>query len=106
MPQHLSHDVYFTLPDNTAAAGAKLVADCKKYLGGHPGEAFFACGTRAEDFRRDVNDQKFDVALHIIFEDQAAHDAYQAAARHDQFIAENKANWKQVRVFDSLVEVG
>lgn len=106
MSHQLAHDVYFTLHDASAAAMAKLVAACKKYLGGHPGEAIFACGTRATEFRRDVNDQGFDVGLHIVFEDQAAHDAYQAAPRHDQFIAENKANWKQVRVFDSLVEVG
>ena len=32
-----------------------------------------------------------------------ADDRYQAAARHQQFIEENKANWLKVRVFDSLV---
>jgi hypothetical protein len=44
------------------------------------------------------------VALHIYFKDQAAHDKYQDAPRHKQFIDENKDNWKKVRVFDSVVQ--
>ena len=35
---------------------------------------------------------------------RTAHDAYQVAPRHIQFIEENKANWAQVRVFDADVE--
>ena len=100
----LAHDVYFTLKDNTPAARAKLVAACKKYLTGHPGAVFFTVGTREQSLSREVNDQDFDVALHIYFKDRAAHDKYQDAPRHKQFIAENKQNWKKVRVFDSTVE--
>src|SRR2546430_7019661 len=87
----LSHDVYFSLKDNAPAATEKLVAACKKYLSGHPGEVFFAAGTLARDLDRPVNDRDFDVALHIVFKDRAAHDQYQDAARHKQFIEENKA---------------
>lgn len=100
----LSHDVYFSLNDNSESARDRLVEACKKYLSGHPGTVFFACGALATEFNRDVNDRDFDVALHIVFDSVAAHDKYQEAPRHDQFIAENKANWKKVRVFDSLVE--
>ena len=32
------------------------------------------------------------------------HDRYQDDAAHLQFIAENRDNWKNVRVFDSVVE--
>ncbi|HWG43570.1 MAG TPA: Dabb family protein [Gemmataceae bacterium] len=99
----VSHDVYFALKDNSAAAKKKLVDACKKYLSKHPGEVFFAAGTIAEDLNREVNDRAFDVALHIVFKDKAAHDAYQNAERHKQFIEENKDNWKKVRVFDSVV---
>jgi hypothetical protein len=99
----LSHDVYFALKDNSPKAKQDLVNACKKYLSKHPGEVFFAAGTLAGELNRDVNDRDFDVALHIIFTDQAAHDKYQDAERHNQFIAENKANWKKVRVFDSIV---
>ena len=99
----LSHDVYFTLKDTSAKAKQELVEACKKYLTKHPGEVFFAAGVRCEELKREVNDVEFDVALHIVFADQAAHDKYQDAPKHHQFIEENKANWKKVRVFDSVV---
>ena len=100
----LTHNVYFSLNDASPAAKAKLVAACKKWLSGHPGTVFFAAGTLAEECNRPVNDRDFDVALHVIFKDKAAHDVYQTAERHLKFIEENKDNWKKVRVFDSLVE--
>lgn len=100
----LSHDVYFSLKDNSPDAKKKLVAACQKYLKGHEGEVFFGAGPLAESLKREVNDLQFDVALHIVFKDMASHDKYQVAKRHDQFIAENKDNWKKVRVFDSWVE--
>ena len=100
----LAHNVYFSLNDATPAAKEKLVAACKKYLSGHPGAVFFAAGTLAEECNRPVNDRDFDVALHVVFKDNASHDVYQTAARHLKFIEENQANWKKVRVFDSMVE--
>ena len=99
----LAHNVFFSLKDASDAAKAKLVAACKTYLTNHPGTVYFACGTLAADLRRDVNDRAFDVGLHLVFQNQAAHDAYQSAPRHDEFIAACKDNWKNVRVFDSLV---
>jgi hypothetical protein len=100
----ISHDVYFSLKDNSPDAKKKLVAACKKYLSGHEGEVYFSAGTLAESLKREVNDLQFDVALHIVFKDLASHDKYQDAKRHQQFIDENKANWSKVRVFDSVVE--
>jgi hypothetical protein len=100
----LAHNVYFSLNDNSPAARRRLVAACNKYLSHHPGALFFAAGVLAEELNRDVNDRDFDVALHIVFADQAAHDRYQDAPDHQQFIAENRDNWKKVRVFDSVVE--
>lgn len=102
----LAHNVYFALNDNSPEAKSRLVAACKKYLTGHPGTVFFAAGVLAEELNREVNVRDFDVALHVIFKDQAAHDQYQEAERHLQFIKENKDNWKNVRVFDSVVEGG
>src|SRR5688572_29482574 len=101
---YLAHNVYFTLKDNSQVAKTKMVNACKKYLSRHPGTVFFACGVLAEELRREVNDLNFDIGLHIIFQNQAAHDAYQVAELHEKFIEENKANWKQVRVFDSLAD--
>jgi hypothetical protein len=104
MPDHgLAHLVFFTLKDRTPPAREALVAACRKYLSDHPGTVHFSAGPRAEGYARPVNDQAFDVALVVVFDSQAAHDAYQAAPRHKEFIAEQSPNWAQVRVFDALV---
>ena len=100
----LAHDVFFTLVDDSGDARARLVSACQKYLTGHDGTVFFSVGTLADGFARPVNDRDWDVALHIHFRDQAAHDRYQDAPRHQQFIEEQQGNWKSVRVFDSWVE--
>jgi quinol monooxygenase YgiN len=100
----LCHDVYFSLKDDSPQAKQKLIAACKNYLTAHPGTIRFSVGLLAAEMKRDVNDRDFDVALHLTFKDKAAHDAYQKAERHRQFIEEAEANWKKVRVFDSYVE--
>ena len=100
----LSHDVYFTLEDDSPEAKKQLVAGCKKYLSKHPGTVFFAAGARVEEHQREVNDRQFHVALHIVFKDKASHDQYQQAASHHKFIEEYKANWKAVKVFDSWLD--
>jgi quinol monooxygenase YgiN len=102
-PRMLVHDVYFSLKDNSDAAKERLVEACAKYLSDHPGIVWFDAAVRAKEFDRPVNDQDFDVALHLVFRDKAAHDAYQVAPKHQQFIEESQDNWKQVRVFDSYV---
>jgi len=97
----LAHMVYFTLKEKTPAARQALVAACNKYLTDHPGLLHFSAGVLAEQYAREVNDRDFDVALHALFIDSAAHDAYQVAPRHLAFIAEQKATWAKVRVFDA-----
>jgi quinol monooxygenase YgiN len=102
--QKLAHIVFFTLKESTPANQKKLVDACHRYLTGHPGVASFYVGTLA-DYARDVNVRDFDVCLQLVFENRAAHDAYQAAPRHKQFAEENKATWHKPRVFDvDLVE--
>jgi hypothetical protein len=98
----LVHMVYFTLADSSAKTRADLMAACKKYLTDHPGTVHFSVGTLCAELTRPVNVRDFDVSLHLIFSDKASHDRYQEHPRHVQFIEENKANWKQVRVFDSV----
>lgn len=100
----LAHNVYFSLNDNSPAAIDRMVAACHKYLKDHPGVEFYAAGKLSKDLTRPVNDLNFDVALHVVFTDRAAHDVYQTAPAHLKFIEENKPSWKQVRVFDSYVD--
>lgn len=95
------HNVYFSLKDNSPEAKQKLVAACRKYLTDHPGTVFFAAGVLSEELNRPVNDRDFDVGLHIVFKNKAAHDKYQDDPRHIKFIEEMRDNWKKVRVFDS-----
>jgi hypothetical protein len=102
-PRPLTHNVFFSLHDHSPAACQRLLAACHQYLAPHAGIVYFGCGARATDLRREVNDLDFDVSLHIVFTDRAAHDAYQESGPHAQFITENKANWRKVRVFDSLL---
>lgn len=102
VPQ-VGHMVYFTLKDNSEAAKQQFVQACKKYLSGHPGTAFFAAGTLAQDLKRPVNDLDFDVALQLVFQDKGSYDKYADAPRHQQFIDENKEKWSKVRVFDAYV---
>ncbi|QDT17043.1 Dabb family protein [Alienimonas californiensis] len=99
----INHSVYFTLNESTPEGRAELVAACQKYLTDHEGTVYFAAGPRAEEFSREVNDQTFDVSLLVVFESKEAHDKYAVAPRHLEFIKEQKANWKTVRVFDSEV---
>lgn len=99
----LAHMVFFTLAEDTPANRAKLVDSCHQLLTGHAGTLYFSAGTIAEEFDRDVNDRDFDVALHLVFADKAAHDTYQTHPRHLQFINENKQLWAKVRVFDSYL---
>jgi hypothetical protein len=99
----IAHMVFFTLKESSADNRAQLVAACDKYLADHPGVVYYSAGARADDLTRPVNDQTFDVALHVVFQTRADHDRYQTAEKHLQFIKENKDSWKEVRVFDSNV---
>lgn len=97
----LAHDVYFSLIDASPEACTKLIAACYDKLAGIDGVTFLAAGTRDRELNRDVNDGDFDVSLHVFFTTRAAHDVYQDAPGHLEFIAVNKGNWRAVRVFDA-----
>jgi hypothetical protein len=99
----LSHMVYFTLKDSSEAACQTLVDACNKYLKSHDGLAFFAAGTLAAEFQRDVNDRDYHVALNVVFDTKEAHDVYQVSEAHLAFIDEGKSNWEKVRIFDAYV---
>ena len=100
----LAHAVYFTLKEHSPESVERQIEACRKYLTGHDGTVFFGVGPRTPDLKRDVNDKEFDVGLHVIFRDRAAHDAYQQHRRHVQFIEENKPHWEKVRVCDADLE--
>jgi len=102
MPR-LAHHVFFTLEDSSDEAIDRLIAACDTYLTGHDGVVDFSVGRRVPDLNRPVNGL-FHISLHVVFADRQTHDDYQVAPRHLEFIAAEKANWKQVQVFDSTLE--
>ena len=99
----LAHMVFFTLAEDTKENREKLVAACQKHLSDHEGTVYFSAGTLADDLNREVNDQGFDVSLHLVFANKKAQDDYQTHPRHLKFIEENKDLWSKVRVFDSYL---
>ena len=98
-----AHIVFFSLTDNSPAEVQKVVDLCNKYLTKHDGEVFFAVGTLAKDRKREVNDQDFDVSLHVVFASREAHDKYQNSEGHKQFVKEMTGKYKKIRIFDSYV---
>ena len=101
--EHLAHIVMFTLKDQSKESRLAFIASCQKYLTRHEGVLSFSVGEIARDVVEPVSDREFDVALHVVFKNKAASDAYQVSPRHKEFVAENKAKFAKVRVFDSYL---
>jgi hypothetical protein len=101
--QNLSHAVYFTLKDASDSAIENLVEDCCTYLKDHPGVIYFSVGRLVPEHNRDVNVTDFQVGFQVVFTNRSYHDQYQDAEQHKIFIDRNKANWAQVRVFDTYI---
>jgi len=99
----IGHMVYFQLNDPATSRVKEAVALCEKFLSDHPGVVYFSVGTRADEFKRDVNDRDWDVALHFVFKSKADHDRYQDSERHKMFVTAIKPYAKKVRVFDAAI---
>jgi hypothetical protein len=98
----IAHNVYFTLNDSSPAAIKAMIDDCHRYLASLPGIVFYAAGT-CSDVARSSSDRDYDVALHVVFKDRAALDAYITAPKHIELMDKQGDNWKVVRAFDSCV---
>lgn len=103
-PLPLAHMVFFTLKDHSKESRAKFVAGCERYLKEIPGSIHFSLGEQAEDVEEpEVSVRDFDVALHVIFENKQARDAYLVHPKHQEFVAKYRPEFEMVRVFDSYV---
>ncbi|MDA0834676.1 MAG: Dabb family protein [Planctomycetota bacterium] len=96
----LAHMVYFSLLDDGPEAVQRIIDSAHALLSDIEGVEFLGIGKLIPDLDRPVNVRDFQVGIHVIFRDRAAHDAYQIHPQHQQFIADNKSNWKLARVFD------
>jgi hypothetical protein len=104
MDEHnLAHNVFFTLKNTSDTAVETLIEDCYKYLKDLPGIVNFSAGRLVTENNRDVNITDYHVGMHVVFINKSYHDQYQDAERHNIFVDRNKANWSQVRVFDTYI---
>lgn len=108
-PGTIHHSIYITMKDTSPEAVERQLALGRELLTGHPGQAGFTATVLATELARHQqvpylqNYTAFTVAFHFIWEDAAAHDRYQTAERHKQFIAQSNSNWERVLVLDSVI---
>ena len=100
----LAHIVFFSLKEDTQENRGVLIKACHKYLKDHQGEVYFSVGEIAAELDREVNDQGFQVALHLVFDSMESHDVYQSHPRHLEFIDIAVPMIEKVRVFDSKLK--
>jgi hypothetical protein len=96
-----SHVVIFWTKSDVPNAADNLIAGAEQYLKPIPGVSQFFIGKMAPS-PRDVVDQSYQVALNILFPDQAAQDVYQDHPLHLEFVEKVfKANCERVVIYDS-----
>ncbi len=95
-----SHVVIFWTKPEPANAADELIAGMEKYLRPIPGVVSFHAG-RMMKSHRDVVDQSYQVALNLVFADQASQDAYQVHPLHLEFVEKSfKPNCARAVVYD------
>jgi hypothetical protein len=80
-----SHVVIFWTDPAIPDAADRLLAGCHEYLEDIPGLIHYHAGKMVGS-HRPVVDQSYQVALNLVFPDQAAQDAYQIHPRHVEFV--------------------
>jgi len=81
-----SHVVIFWTDPAQPGAADELIAGARQYLRDIPGVQQFHVGKMVPS-PRPVVDQSYQVALNVVFADQAAQDAYQVHPQHLEFVA-------------------
>lgn len=92
------HQVFFWLhhPEKDTEA---VMDGCRK-IGSLSSARDYSVGVPAKTEKRDVIDDSYHIALIVYFDDVPAHDVYQEDPDHLQFIADHKAKWAKVQVYD------
>jgi hypothetical protein len=97
----LVHTVYFWLqPDLTEAQRADFRRGVES-LGTIKAVEKIYVGTPAKTEKRPIIDDSYSVALTVICQDIAAHDAYQADPIHHAFINQFRTFWSRVQIYDA-----
>ena len=93
------HCVYFWLRDDLTAEEEQHFTDGLESLVGIESVKAGYVGTPAST-DRPIIDRSYSYALVIVCEDQAAHDAYQEDAVHDDFRETCSSLWTDVKIYD------
>ena len=97
----LIHTVYFWLkPELTPAQRAEF-RRAVETLGDIKAVEKFYVGTPAATERRPIIDASYDVAITVVCQDVAAHDAYQVDPIHLAFIERCKTFWTRLQIYDA-----
>jgi len=99
---NLAHAVFFDLLDPRQTE--ELVRDCRLQLASIPGVRLLEVGTRSPEFIGQRNNSEFEVALWVLFDDRAAHDAYQVHPRHRALVERWTPRLAGIEVFDAYLE--
>lgn len=100
----LIHNVYFWLKDDITDEAKATFMTGAESLGTIESIQTFYMGPHADTEARGVVDHSYDLSLVIMFEDMAAHDAYQVDSIHLAFIEASKDAWAEVKVYDVAIE--
>ena len=93
------HCVYFWLRDGLTSDEEQRFVDGLASLVRIDGVRHSYTGTPAST-NRPIIDRSYSYALVVVFEDQAAHDAYQEDPVHDAFRDTCSSLWTDVRIYD------
>jgi hypothetical protein len=97
-----NHNVYFWLKDDLDADALEAFEQGLKALCERTTATSGYYGTPA-DSDREVVDSSYSYALILFFENAAGQEAYQVGEVHQQFLAEHRAKWDRVLVYDAEV---
>ena len=95
------HAVYFWLRDDLSSAQRMKFASGLRSLRGIDGVREGYIGKPAST-DRPVIDRTYSASLVLIFDNEAAQEAYQVHPVHDRFREECGAFWTTVRIYDSV----
>jgi len=96
------HVVLFTFNDNLTTQERQEFMDGIETLRGVKSAKTMYIGTPVMATAvRPIVDTAYNVALTVLFEDLAAHDAYQVDPLHKAFVAKSRPMCSRVRIFDA-----
>src|SRR5688500_955122 len=81
-----AHMFFFQLSDTSKELVQDFIDLSIKYLSQHPGQEHFSIGCRALEINRSVSATNFEIAIHMIFTNEAAYKTYSENQRHLDFI--------------------